>query len=228
MIVLDTNVISELARKEPGPGVLSWLDSLEVSEVATTVITAAELRYGIARLPDGRRKRELAAVIRGILTEDFHGRVLPFDERASVRYAEVVTGREQIGRPISVADAQIAAICRDLGARLATRNIPDFEEAGIELDERDLVTLSFWLPPASAPRSSLPPKFASSPSSGARMTEDLPVQVAGAQPGCDDEWAELRVARARFVEAHLVDQFFENQRIVGEKVHAPFPVVETD
>src|ERR1700685_3223862 len=79
-----------------------------------------------------------------------------------------------------------------------------------------------------SPRSSLPPKFASSPRSGARMTEDLPVQVAGAQPGCDDEWAELRVARARFVEAHLVDQFFENQRIVGEKVHAPFPVVETD
>ena len=133
MIVLDTNVISELARKEPGPGVLSWLDSLEVSEVATTVITAAELRYGIARLPDGRRKRELAAVIRGILTEDFHGRVLPFDERASVRYADVVTDREQTGRPIGVADAQIAAICRDLGATLATRNIPDFEEAGIEL-----------------------------------------------------------------------------------------------
>lgn len=133
MIVLDTNVISELARKEPGPGVLSWLDSLEVSEVATTAITAAELRYGIARLPDGRRKRELAAVIRGILTEDFHGRVLPFDERASVRYADVVTDREQTGRPIGVADAQIAAICRDLGATLATRNIPDFEEAGIEL-----------------------------------------------------------------------------------------------
>ena len=133
MIVLDTNVISELARQLPDPGVLSWLDSFEASEVATTAITAAELRYGVARLPDGRRKRELAVVIRGILTEDFHGRVLPFDERASVRYAEVVTGREQIGMPIGVADAQIAAICRDLSATLATRNIPDFEEAGIEL-----------------------------------------------------------------------------------------------
>jgi toxin FitB len=113
--------------------VLSWLDSLDASEVATTAITAAELRYGVARLPDGRRKRELALVIRGILAEDFHGRVLPFDERASVRYAEVVTGREQIGRPIGVPDAQIAAICRDLGATLATRNISDFEDAGIEL-----------------------------------------------------------------------------------------------
>jgi toxin FitB len=133
VIVLDTNVISELARRVPDRGVLSWLDSLEISEVATTAITAAELRYGIARLPDGHRKRELAAVVRGILTEDFHGRVLPFDERASVRYAEVVTGREGIGRPVGVADAQIAAICRDLGAILATRNTRDFEETGIEL-----------------------------------------------------------------------------------------------
>ena len=133
MIVLDTNVISELARRVPDPGVLSWLDSLEVSEVATTVVTAAELRYGVARLPDGHRKRELTVVIRGILTEDFHGRVLPFDERASVRYADIVTGRDRIGRPIGVADAQIAAICRDLGTTLATRNTADFEETGIEL-----------------------------------------------------------------------------------------------
>ncbi|HEY7276879.1 MAG TPA: type II toxin-antitoxin system VapC family toxin [Trebonia sp.] len=133
MIVLDTNVISELARQAPDPGVLAWLDSLEASEVATTAITAAELRYGTARLPDGHRKRELTVVVRGVLVEDFHGRVLPFDERASVRYAEIVTGRERIGRPIGVADAQIAAICRDSGAILATRNIADFEETGIEL-----------------------------------------------------------------------------------------------
>jgi hypothetical protein len=133
VIVLDTNVISELARQVPDPGVLSWLDSLEASDVATTAITAAELRYGVARLPDGHRKRELTVVIRGILTEDFHGRVLPFDERASVRYAEIVSGRERIGRPIGVADAQITAICRDLGAILATRNTSDFEETGIEL-----------------------------------------------------------------------------------------------
>jgi predicted nucleic acid-binding protein len=133
VILLDTNVISELARKMPDPGVLSWLDSLEVSDVATTAITAAELRYGVARLPGGHRKQELTVVIRGILTEDFHGRVLPFDERASVLYADIVTGRERIGRPIGVADAQIAAICRHLDAVLATRNVPDFEETGIEL-----------------------------------------------------------------------------------------------
>lgn len=133
MIVLDTNVISELARQTPDPGVLSWLDSLDISEVATTAVTAAELRYGVARLPEGHRKRELTVVIRGILTEDFHGRVLPFDERASARYADIVAGRERIGRPIGVADAQIAAISRDVGATLATRNTADFEETGIEL-----------------------------------------------------------------------------------------------
>ena len=133
MIILDTNVISELARQLPDTGVLAWLDSLEISEVATTAVTAAELRYGVARLPDGHRKRELTVVIRGILAEDFYGRVLPFDERASIRYADVVTGRERIGRPIGVADAQIAAICRDSDATLATRNTADFEETGIEL-----------------------------------------------------------------------------------------------
>jgi hypothetical protein len=133
VIVLDTSVISELARQTPDPGVLSWLDPLEVSEVATTAVTAAELRYGVGRLPDGHRRRELAMVISGILAEDFHGRVLPFDERASARYADIVIGRERIGRPIGIADAQIAAICSDTGAILATRNVADFEETGIEL-----------------------------------------------------------------------------------------------
>ena len=133
MIILDTNVISELSRHVPDPGVLAWLDSLEISEVATTAVTAAELRYGVARLPEGHRKRELTVMIRGILSEDFYGRILPFDERASARYADLVTGREKIGRPVGVADAQVAAICRDLGATLATRNTSDFEETGIEL-----------------------------------------------------------------------------------------------
>jgi len=133
VIVLDTNVISELTRQMPDPGVLSWLDSLQASEVATTAVTAAELRYGVARLPDGHRKQELTVAIRGLLAEDFYGRVLPFDERASIAYADIVTHREQIGQPIGVADALIAAICRDAGATLTTRNISDFEETGIDL-----------------------------------------------------------------------------------------------
>ena len=133
MIVLDTNVISELTRQSPAPRVISWLDALTAAEIATTAITAAELLYGVAKMPDGRRKTELAAAVHGLLSDDFQGRVLSFDEPAAHRYADIVTGREHLGRPISVADAQIAAICRTIDATLATRNTDDFRETGIEL-----------------------------------------------------------------------------------------------
>lgn len=133
MIVLDTNVISELTRQAPAADVISWLDSLTAAEVATTAITAAELLYGVARMPAGHRKTELATAVNGLLSDDFEGRVLPFDEPAAQRYADIVTRRERLGRPISTADAQIAAICRTIEATLATRNAKDFVEAGIEL-----------------------------------------------------------------------------------------------
>lgn len=133
MIVLDTNVISELTRRTPAPDVISWLDSLTAAEVATTAITAAELLHGLARMPDGHRKSELAAAVHGMLSDDFQGRILPFDEPAAERYADVVTRRERLGRPIGVADAQIAAICRAIDATLATRNIGDFEETAVTL-----------------------------------------------------------------------------------------------
>jgi toxin FitB len=133
VIVLDTNVISELTRQAPAPRVISWLDALTASEVATTAITAAELLYGVARMPDGRRKTELTAAVHGLLSDDFQGRVLSFDEPAAQRYADIVTGRERLGRPIGMADAQIAAICRTADATLATRNTDDFQETGIEL-----------------------------------------------------------------------------------------------
>jgi toxin FitB len=133
VIVLDTNVLSELTRQAPAPGVISWLDSLAAAEVATTAITAAELRYGVARLPGGRRKTELAAAVDEMLSDDFQGRVLAFDEVAAQRYADIVTARERLGRPIGMADAQIAAICRTADATLATRNTGDFGGTGVEL-----------------------------------------------------------------------------------------------
>jgi predicted nucleic acid-binding protein len=133
VIVLDTNVISELTRQAPATGVLSWLDSLMAGEVATTAITAAELHYGVARMPAGQRKKRSAAAVHELLSDDFRGRVLSFDEPAAQRYAHIVRAREQLGRPIGVADAQIAAICRTTGATLATRNINDFRETGVEL-----------------------------------------------------------------------------------------------
>jgi predicted nucleic acid-binding protein len=133
VIVLDTNVISELTRHAPTPEVISWLDSLAATDVATTAITAAELLYGVARLPGGRRKTELKAAVDGLLRDDFRGRVLSFDEPAAHRYADIVSGRERLGRTIGAADAQIAAICRAVDATLATRNTDDFEQTGIEL-----------------------------------------------------------------------------------------------
>lgn len=133
MIILDTNVISELTRQAPTPGVMSWLDSLSAADVATTAITTAEMLCGVARLPSGRRKTELAAAVDGLLSDDFRGRILAFDEPAARRYADIVTARERVGRPIGAADAQIAAICRATDAALATRNTDDFAGTGIEL-----------------------------------------------------------------------------------------------
>jgi toxin FitB len=133
VIVLDTNVISELTKREPASGVILWLDALPASDVATTAITAAELLYGVERLPSGHRKAELATAIYDLLGDDFHGRILAFDERAAEKYADVVTARERLGRPIGVADAQIAAICRAADATLATRNTDDFSETETRL-----------------------------------------------------------------------------------------------
>jgi predicted nucleic acid-binding protein len=113
--------------------VILWLDSLPANDVAITAIAAAELLYGVERLPDGRRKAELATAIYDLLGDDFHGRVLPFDERAAEKYADLVAARERLGQPIGVADAQIAAICRAADGTLATRNTGDFSETGARL-----------------------------------------------------------------------------------------------
>ena len=134
MILLDTNVLSELIRPEPDERVTQLLDSLDAAAVATTAITAAELLYGVARLPAGRRKkRGLSEAIHGLIEEDLDGRVEAFDATAATHYADLLSDRERAGRPISAADAQIAAICRKLRATLATRNTGDFKDTGIEL-----------------------------------------------------------------------------------------------
>ena len=133
MIILDANVLSELSRQHPDPAVLSWLDSQPAGETATTAITAAELLYGVARLPEGRRKAGLAEAVSGMLDDDLRGRIEAFDAAAAAHYPVIVVGREKAGRPIGAADAQIASICRKLQATLATRNTDDFTGTGIEL-----------------------------------------------------------------------------------------------
>lgn len=133
MIVLDTNVLSELMRPQPDSQVIAWLDAQAVDELLVTAITVAEILYGLARLPDGKRKAVLLDTALVMLREDFAGRILAFDELAAECYATLVAGRERTGCPISMADAQIAAICLSHGVVLATRNVKDFEGLGFEL-----------------------------------------------------------------------------------------------
>lgn len=132
MIVLDTNVISELFRQRPDPQVMSWLELL-TDDVAITTITLAELLAGVQRLPEGKRKAQLENAVETAVEPYRHTKsLLTFDADAAAEYAEVIAGRERAGRPISMADAQIAAICRVHGAICATRNMKDFIETGIE------------------------------------------------------------------------------------------------
>jgi hypothetical protein len=130
MIVLDTNVVSELMRVEPEPAVLSWLQKRSGDSLYTTTVTVAEIRYGIARLPDGRRRESLHQAANEIFAA-FPRQVLVFDLAAANAYADVVTVRENLGNPIDGFDAQIVAICRSQAATLATRNTKDFTDTGI-------------------------------------------------------------------------------------------------
>jgi predicted nucleic acid-binding protein len=133
VIVLDTNVISELFRPHPDAKVVAWLESLP-GEVAITAITLAELLAGVRRLPDGRRRTALAARIESALQPYRQSKaVLAFDDTAADHYADILAAREQASLPISTADAQIAAICRSNDAVCATRNTKDFVGTGIDL-----------------------------------------------------------------------------------------------
>lgn len=133
MILLDTNVVSELMRPEPAAAVLAWLWTQSLRDLATTAVTAAEIRYGLARLPEGRRRRELEERFRLFLLRGFDRRILPFDAAASELYGEIVAGREREGLPIQVLDAQIAAIARCRGAVVATRDTAGFGGCGVEV-----------------------------------------------------------------------------------------------
>jgi hypothetical protein len=133
MLVLDTNVISEMLRPVPDATVSAWLDSQPTAGVFTTVITQAEIKYGIALLPKGQRQSALLTAAILIFESDFAGRVLPFDPDAAEIYAHIAATRRLAGKPISFADAQIAAITLSRGGRLATRNVRDFAECGIDL-----------------------------------------------------------------------------------------------
>ena len=133
MIVLDTNVVSEMMRPAPDPTVLNWLNAQVAEELWSNSIVVSELLFGIGRLPGGARKRQLANTFAAMLEQDFAGRILSFDLEAAVIYAELAAGCEAKGRPVEMADAQIAAICLAQGAKLATRNLKHFDGLGLLL-----------------------------------------------------------------------------------------------
>ena len=133
MIVLDTNVISELMRATPATAVVRWTNARPAASLYITSITQAELLHGIQLLPRGKRRDAIEAAAEEMLERDFAGRVLPFGSDAAVAYARIAAARRRTGRPISAFDAQIAAIARASDADLATRNVDDFAGCGVDV-----------------------------------------------------------------------------------------------
>jgi predicted nucleic acid-binding protein len=131
MILLDTNVVSELMRRAPSEAVLAWFAAQDAADLYLSAIGEAELRRGAALLPAGKRRDQLMATIDAMIAEDFAGRILPFDSAAAQAFVLVFLERRAAGRPISFADCQIAATARAQGAAIATRNTADFAGCGI-------------------------------------------------------------------------------------------------
>ena len=138
MIVLDTNVVSAIMRPHLNEPVATWFTAQDPTALRTTIITAAEIEYGIAVMPDGHKRRELAARAAQVW-ELFPDAVLVFDREAASAYGAVCARRERAGRPIGPLDAQIAAICLVHGATLATRNVKDFDGTGVDVVDPWLV-----------------------------------------------------------------------------------------
>ncbi|MCE2494126.1 MAG: type II toxin-antitoxin system VapC family toxin [Alphaproteobacteria bacterium] len=131
--LLDTNVVSELIRKAPDPVVEAWAAGYPLEDLFFSAIGEAELHYGAAILPVGRRRETLVLDIERMLRDAFENRVLPFDSKAARVYADIAAARRSSGRPVPPADCQIAAIARSRDMAMATRNVRDFEDIDIEV-----------------------------------------------------------------------------------------------
>jgi toxin FitB len=133
MIILDTNVVSELMKSQPNSSVVRWIGQHEATSLFITTLTQAEILYGLEILPVGKRRTALKEAAISMFELDFSGKILSFDNKAAQSFAMIAAKRKAIGRPISQIDAQIAAISLVNNATLATRNVKDFEECGIEI-----------------------------------------------------------------------------------------------
>lgn len=133
MIVIDTNVLSAVMQDEPDPRIVAWLDDQPAPSIWTTAITVFEVRFGLERLPRGRRRRQLEEAFQLALVEDLEGRILPFDQAAAQTAGVVAAKQRRAGCPVDVRDTQIAAIVLERRATLATRNTRHFEGIGLNL-----------------------------------------------------------------------------------------------
>lgn len=133
MIILDTNVVSETMRPDPSRKVLEWYRSRQRYHLYTTTITVAETLSGIMMLPAGARRTGMERDAAATFAEDFDGRILAFDMAAAEAYGPLVSRRRTIGRPVQPLDAQIAAIARANRMAVATRNLDDFADCGVDL-----------------------------------------------------------------------------------------------
>jgi len=133
MIILDTNVLSELMRPKPTPEVVAWIGKQPATELFTTSITEAEIFYGLELLTKGKRRDGLLTAAEAMFAEDLAGRIFGFESGAARAFSKIGAHRRALGRPISHADAQIAAIAQARGAKLATRSVADFADCGLDV-----------------------------------------------------------------------------------------------
>lgn len=133
MIVVDTNVLSELMKPQASGAVVGWIAAQERDAVFVTVVTLAEIAYGLDIMPVGRRREAHQQMADEIFDIDFADRLLPFDRRAAREFGELVGSRRRAGRPIQPLDAMIAAIARANRMAVATRNVEDFAGCGVDL-----------------------------------------------------------------------------------------------
>ncbi len=133
MIMLDTNVVSEFMTSPPAGPVLNWLNAQDATALYLSTITIAEIGFGLSVMPAGRRQRLLQERFEQFVAAAFDQRILSFDENAARIYGDILAHRQEIGRPMSTFDGQIAAIARSRGFAVATRNTKDFEACRITL-----------------------------------------------------------------------------------------------
>jgi predicted nucleic acid-binding protein len=131
VIILDTNVLSEMMRPSPSPQVLRWASARPARQLFTTTLTQAEILCGVELLPKSKRRTGLESAVQAMFQEDFAGRILAFDSDAAIMFAKIAAARRALGRPIAQFDAQVAAIARSHGAAVATRDTSDFADCSI-------------------------------------------------------------------------------------------------